>query len=901
MYKAITEKTILCFLLLGLFHSCQVEDSIRERDKDVKTGYSPSVSLVTDYREKGIIKVKLSPSIGDDIRFRKKAELVQSNVSELNVLLTDISAKEMTRVFPHAGKYEGRTRREGLHLWYEIRFDEKFSIDAVLQAAQKTKGIQIVEDVYRIQLPAYRTSPSPQQVLGESEAEYFNDPRLKFQWHYNNNGNWGEKGADINLYKAWEKETGKPNVIVAIVDGGIDVDHEDLKDNMHVNLAEKNGETGVDDDGNGYIDDIYGYNFVNNTGRIIARKHGTHVAGTVAARNNNGLGVAGVAGGNGTPDSGVRLISCQIFVDKKSAGAENAIKYGADNGAVISQNSWGYPYPGPGYLYPSLKEAIDYFIKYAGCDDNGEQLPNSPMKGGVVVFAAGNDNKEFYAYPAAYEKVVSVSAMAPDFKKAHYSNYAKWIDIMAPGGDAFYPKGRVLSTVPGNNYEYLQGTSMACPHVSGIAALIVSKYGKTGFTNSELLIRLLKALRPVDINKKNPDYKGKLGAGYIDAYRALGENKNKKPENPSFIEITPDFTELELKWKAVADEDDDIPYMYRLYYSKTALNKTNYSQAEYMEVSAIGYNVGDTISYSLRKLDLNTKYYLAIVAIDRWNLISEVDFSEGKTKENHAPEIKREDMTPIKLTEDEVFTLKLKVEEPDGQEWNYEIIGDEKGVTHSKEGDYIVLKFRVVEPLGKYRLKVTVTDPFNATDILDIPFEYYQNEAPRLVRKFETLYAPVNKSQKIDLSEYFIDGEGQAITYSLKIGNTDILGASVEGSILTITSKKPGIGTIKLIARDTDGAATKTNIQIQAVNDDIVYVAWPIPVMRKLNLRLSDEVDVAKISIRTTTGSFVLEEDVVIKNNDRLIVLNLSEFSGGTYILYVEANGKTFKQSFVKY
>ena len=210
--------------------------------------------------------------------------------------------------------------------------------------------------------------------------------------------------------------------------------------------------------------------------------HGTHVAGTVAARNNNGKGVAGIAGGDGSADSGVRLLSCQIFRNKDEQGdAAAAIKYAADNGAVICQNSWGYSSTAGVTSMPQLlKEAVDYFIKMAGCDANGNQRPDSPMKGGVVMFAAGNENKEFSAYPACYAPTVSVAAMAWDFSKASYSNYAKWVTITAPGGDQdrFGTEAGVLSTVPkkkvASGYAYFQGTSMACPHVSGIAALIAS-------------------------------------------------------------------------------------------------------------------------------------------------------------------------------------------------------------------------------------------------------------------------------------------------------------------------------------------------------------------------------------------------------------------------------------------
>ena len=156
------------------------------------------------------------------------------------------------------------------------------------------------------------------------------------------------------------------------------------------------------------------------------------MAGIIGATNNNGTGISSIAGGNGTPGSGVKLMSCQILKSLTSTGGEvasdpfiaAAIKYGADNGAVISQNSWGYAV-GTGrntssYINPVHKEAIDYFIKYAGCDNNGEQLDGSPMKGGIVLFASGNANTSDprIAAPADYDKVVAVAAIEADYRKA---------------------------------------------------------------------------------------------------------------------------------------------------------------------------------------------------------------------------------------------------------------------------------------------------------------------------------------------------------------------------------------------------------------------------------------------------------------------------------------------------
>ncbi len=909
MYK-ITVKYFLCFLLLGLFAACDKDDSLFEQMKDanqqVKTGYS-SAPLVIDNKIKGVINVKLTRELAENIAIQNKGEAVQCAVSPFNVFLNGIQAKKMTRLFPYAGKYEERTRREGLDLWYTIEFNEDVLVNEAMANAKGLQGVEVVEELYPIVLPSYsvrdiNTLPNDND---EEFQEPFNDPNLEYQWHYNNRGLFGAAvaGADVNLYKAWEVETGKPNVLVAVVDGGIDVAHEDLNPNMHINMAEKNGQAGVDDDNNGYVDDVYGYNFVQNKGEIEYHNHGTHVAGTVAAKNNNNIGVGGVAGGNGDANSGIRMISCQIFHPTLGGGGKGhlAIKYGADNGAVISQNSWGYPYPGPGYMPQSVSDAIDYFIKYAGCDNNGNQLANSPMKGGIVIFAAGNDDKDFKSYPAMYEKVVAVSAMAPDYTKAFYSNYGNYVDIMAPGGDDRFPRGQVLSTLPGNKYGYMQGTSMACPHVSGIAALVVSKFGGKGFTPDQVRKRLLTGLRPVNINLMNPEHAGKLGVGYIDAYRALSENKNKKPGNPKFISVTPDFITFACKWTAVEDEDDETPDVYRLYYSKTALDKSNYTNADFVDVSAAGYKKGDEIAYLLKGLELNTQYYLALEAIDRWGLKSEVVFDGAKTKENLAPVITRENDDNIKVSPENEYVLKVSVKDPEGQKWDYKVEGHNKGVIVIRKENDIFFKFNAVDPMGKFNIKLVVSDIYNTKAELDIPFEFYKNEAPKLVKEFKKFYAPLNKVKTIDLSKYFVDKEGQKITYTLKVGNEKVVDAAVAGNTLTINAKGIGYTMIRITATDIEGASVKSNIKLQVVNDDIVYIAYPVPVKRNLNVRLSDEVTNVKLSIRTLTGNTVLSRSYVVTEGNRLVTLNMENISGGTYVLYAEANGKTYKQTFIKY
>ncbi len=768
------KKTHIYYLLfLTLFMACNTDD-IGTNNLEGKTKSSHRYDGDNPNIQKGVMRIKLARPIANSITFNQKSHLVQCNISQFNVLLSNINAKKMTRLFPNAGKFEKRTRREGLHLWYVVEFDENMPMNKALSNAKETKGIEIVESVPTIKLFGANSK--------QTSSSTFNDPELFKQWHYNNTGEvkYAKVGADINLFKAWEIETGKPNVIVNIVDGGVDYNHEDLKESFYINEAELNGEAGKDDDNNGFIDDVYGYNFVENKGLIEDNNsHATHVAGTVAARNNNGIGVCGVAGGDGTANSGVRIINSQIFKEGQSGGwgsSASAIKYGADNGAVISQNSWGYANPNSPshYLYQSDREAIEYFIKYAGCDNNGNQLPNSPMKGGVLIFAGGNEQSEYLSYPAAYEKVIGVSAMGTDFKKAYYSNWGDWVDIMAPGGE--YGNGKVYSTTPNNTYGYIEGTSMACPHVSGVAALVVSKFGKQGFTNEDLKKRLLTALKDVNIDKENPRYKGKVGRGYLDAYKALVENENKKPEKPTITSIKPELTSLELEWNAVNDEDDGTPNVYKLYYSKNTLNNSNYKNAKSIEVNGRNYNVGEKITYLLEKLSLNTTYYFALEAVDRWGLTSDVYFTKGKTKNNYAPIITKENKV-IRITGDEVARLKLTIDEPENQEWTYEIEGYQKGVSCKREGNTLLFTFRVIEPLGKYNFKVIVTDIFKAkSKPTEIAFEYYRNEPPKLNKNFDKVFIPINKTYTINLLDYFTDPENKKMTFTANSLNNSVAG-----------------------------------------------------------------------------------------------------------------------------
>ena len=403
--------------------------------------------------------------------------------------------------------------------------------------------------------------------------------------------------------------------MVAIIDGGFQVDHPDLKDNVWINTAELNGKPGVDDDGDGYVDDIYGYNFVINSSDINAHSHGTHVAGTVGATNNNGIGVCGVAGGS-DGKGGVKMMVCQVFDSRASSSAVAdfgaAIVYAADRGASIAQCSWGAGVADE--EDKSVTEAVDYFTKNGGGDK---------MNGGLCIFAAGNNGEEGNYYPGCLDKVVAVGSMAPDGSVAYYSNRGKWVDVTAPGGleDNGQQYG-VLSTLPNSTYGYNEGTSMACPHVSGIAALILSKYGNKQFSNETLRTLLTTSVN--DLYTQNPEYEGLMGSGYIDAYKALQGKEGSVPEAVADFTVTASHDNALIEWTIPETEEKSIDH-HVIYYSTEAFSATDdLNKLSSATVDTKFKYSGDKMSYEVEGLKASTKYYFAIVAYNRWGKASAV-------------------------------------------------------------------------------------------------------------------------------------------------------------------------------------------------------------------------------------------------------------------------------------
>ena len=634
--------------------SCTKEPVLSEApERDV-----PDVSVPDDDNiVSGWVRIKLADDAAPLCVGAFTRGEVESGDPRLDEIAQELGATEIRRVFRDGGRFAERRRRYGLHLWYDIKIGEDVPVSRAEAGIAAVPGVAHVQPIYKAKLTDHRVIPAmaadmkykpaaldaSRPVLSPEEYP-FNDPGLPQQWHYYNDGSLEKavEGADINLFKGWEINTGRPDVIVAVVDMGVQYDHPDLAANMWINEAEMNGTEGVDDDDNGYVDDLYGWNFAPNydSGEIVPGYHGTHIAGTIAAVNNNGEGVCGIAGGSGNGD-GVRIMTIGWSADNRQTIPNwDMFAYAADNGAVIASCSWEVSSPD---LAPDLQAGLDYFIDNAGMDENGVQT--GPMKGGLIMFAAGNSGENRLKFPSYYDRVVSVASMAPDYNKASYSNWAPEVDILAPGGEKNFGEAyAVYSTYTDSGYAYIEGTSMATPHVSGVAALIVSEYGKEGFTSDDLRKRLLASFRPIS-PVVSGEYANQIGVGLVDASLITLEDPGVSPgalENYG-AEGLPDS--VRIYCRVPADGNGNAVAQFVVEYAPKEGGGTPGGGTV-----ANRYDVGQTMVYTFEGL-YNTDYEINVRSIDRFGNSSEAvsgSVSIGNF-ENRPPERTSERMADVSM------------------------------------------------------------------------------------------------------------------------------------------------------------------------------------------------------------------------------------------------------------
>lgn len=816
--------------------------------------------------------------IEDDLSAGK----VATRSMALNSAMDELGIVSMTRLFPDAGEYEGSQRRCGLHRFYKVEFDENVSLTRAVTTLEGVRGIRSVERKHRI------------------EPRSFNDPYLYLQWHYINDGSDGmKKGVDVNVLPVWEQmTTGSSKVIVGVVDGGIEQDHPDLAANLI-----PGGKDGSK-------------NFITGSYVISGHTHGTHVGGTISAINNNGIGVCGIAGGDAAKKiDGVKLLSCQIFEEssERSGDGAAAIVWAAQHGAVISQNSWGYSADSnkDGKLSPaeiadfksmsipgSLKSAIDYFIRYAGCDDDGNQLPNSPMKGGVVIFAAGNDGLD-YDPIGVYPPVIAVGAVDSKGYKASFSNYGDWVDICAPGV-------KIYSTNIRKGYTTLQGTSMACPHVSGVAALVVSYLGGQGFTAEALTDKLLGGS-----NKEIISQNAQVG-GLVDALGAISYGGTNVPTRVTSYSASSVSNNADFSWKLTGTKRGIKAYGYLLMASKSreALENVDPKSPSPDVITAFvktpdDVAIGAAMEGRIAGLEFDTEYYVTIAGCDYASNYSAIaDIKTVRTQGNNAPVIKG-DNQKITLRAFEDVKVLVLVEEPDGHDYTVNLDGGSDAVSIGEKIDAVPGGYNLVisgrkAPAGKYTLTFSAKDSYGLSSEWKLDYEILENNAPVLVKPFDNILATdIGTVYTFNSAEYFRDADGEPLKFIVQNSDGAIAHLNNSGEEFYLTTLSYGVTSIDVIATDALGKSVSSSFKVLVRDADVSYLAYPNPVVDVLHLATGKELETVHVRILSSTGSVVLDKDVQASAFEAADV-DLSAVAPGRYTMELAFGAKEYRQTIIK-
>jgi len=508
------KRVFLFLLVLSMFTAASLPAQTPKIYSGDRVALRPNIPSFVGYVPDEIV-VKFNPSYVPDPT-RPSLQAGKTGISSVDMIAAKYGVKRLVQMYPGARPKLLGGKVYDLSVWYKMKFANEVDVEKVVN---ELKALPEVADAQPIGIHTVLATP--------------NDGNYSNQWHLNQSND-----HDIDAPEAWDIETGNSNIIVAILDSGVRYFHKDLgganasysnpgnaNGNMWINWAEKNGTPGVDDDGNGFVDDWVGWDFVDGASQCWSGEdcndqdndprdfngHGTHCAGNVGAINNNGYATCAPSGGWGNGSlqataNGVKVMACRIgwsgvyyiwevgYV--RMDFAAQAFYYAADNGAKIASCSWGSSNTG------GLGDAVDYFIAH----------------GGLIFKAAGNDNNQTADYMCGRSDVISVAATDQNDCKASFSSYGTWVDISAPGV-GIYSLYHDHSDPQSDYIASMDGTSMATPLAASVAALIWSQ--NPSWSASQVKQKLFDSADPIDNLSCNSSYAGKLGAGRINAYNAV--------------------------------------------------------------------------------------------------------------------------------------------------------------------------------------------------------------------------------------------------------------------------------------------------------------------------------------------------------------------------------------------
>lgn len=854
----------ICIVATSFLFSCTRSGPYLEKEDDVPEQDGPFQS--------GIAVVKFTEPPADP------ASPVRSSLPEDLVGTFGITAME--RVFSDDERFLERQRREGLHLWYYITFDPEAPVTRAAERLASRPDIEFASPVRRIRPTAH-----------------FNDPFCPQQWYLENSS-----GVDLNIVPVWKSyTTGEPKVIVAVLDGGIDAAHEDLQANVLPGGFGKSR------------------NFVSGGYTLTPNGHGTHVGGIIGATGNNGIGTAGIAGGDvRNQKAGVTLLSCQVFEEKngetQSGNFADAFRYAADNGAVIAQNSWGYVFDlnndgnidaqeleraKESTIDAATKAAVDYFIKYAGCDNDGHQLPDAPMKGGIVIFAAGNDNIP-YGAPANYEKVIAVAAVKKDGTKAAFSNYGDWVDICAPGDDIL---STYFSSDRSDKYTYLSGTSMAAPMVSGIAALVLSCRGGQGFTNDMLWDCLLRGADTEKVKSRN------IGP-FSDALGAVLYGHDVVPGEIRQFETTVRSNNITVEWTVPADKEGVPAYGTLICAAKDPTSLEQLDPAHIPEtvrtetVLTYDRSVGEKADGILSGMEFGQDYFITVIPFSYNRIFAPAaPVAKVTTGQNNPPVIAADGPTQgLQFSGTTSTHITIRVHDPDGHSFKVEYRQGSAGETwfsYSPASHVLTINGTKV-PAGHYTAVVSATDAFGAQSSLSIDYEILENRPPEVKTPIaNVLMRPDDGTRRLDLNDHFSDPDGDILNYTLTNSNPSIHAVASNG-ILSVTPRENGLAEISVTAKDPrNHAATLTfRTAVRPASEQVSV--YPTQVRDILYIGTGETESPVTIRIISQQNGTVVLETTCSASVFYPAEMSLSGLAPGRYHVSVFFDGQTYSKNIVK-
>jgi len=519
---------------------------------------------------------------------------------------------------------------------------------------------------------------------------------------------------------------------------------------------------------------------------------------------------------------------------------------------------------------------MDYFIKYAGIDENGNQT--GPMKGGVIIFGSGNENIT-YCIPGSYKPVIAVAALASDYQAACYTNYGDWVDTSAPGGDS--KKGyQICSTVPDNMYDLWSGTSMACLHVSGVAALIISHFGGPGFTNDMLKERLLNSANDIIYDYNDSKYTGLLGSGLVDAGAAF-----------SFSTIAPDpittystsvvSNKIILTFTVPEDEDGIVPSGVKIYYSKKEIPSD---------------------------LDFSTTYYFALQSYDSSDNYSSLTncFSEN-TEQNRPPVLTRNNDSPVIIHYHESTEINFTISDPEDQSVTISTDTGSTAATFSSGNltNSIVGKLSIIGSKaeeGTYNFMITAIDENNAKATYNIEYTILPNNPPTTTGEIDNIvFNSISESKTFSLNNYFNDIDKESLNYSVEQSNSDVTEVTILDGKLQITPSKYGSTDVNVTASDAKGESCSLTFTILVRSDSNPVDIYPNPVRSIVSVRPGTIMNNVTITFTNTSGAQVKKINTISTGPFSPVKVDLSDVAAGIYsVKLTSSDNDEFKSSIIK-